>query len=281
MDLKLWKNPITTLSYFGQGCSDYIVEFNYLVSPLIFVLLFFLAFAYNPTIFVAYWVLLGFLSSAGIGFGFHTFVLYVIPAIATFCSENPLISPVETFVGFMPVIYCWGLGSAIGECTSYVAGYLGTEKLDYPRVEAFLKKHSFLLITLSGSIPNNFFDVLGVIAGAIRMPFLKFFAPTLLGKAVIKPTIQLAMTVGLFNKQSQSVVVNTMPSWFRERALTLISLTEGHSYVMTVKDTVIALLVVYFTVNGINSIASSTRLKKCKVSKRADSPRLPQECPLS
>jgi membrane protein YqaA with SNARE-associated domain len=217
---------------------------------------------------IAYWILLGFLSSAGIGFGFHTFVLYVLPAISSYCITNPTVLFLETFIKFMPIIYSWGFGSALGECTSYIAGYYGTEKYESPRIERLLKKYSFALITLSGSVPNNFFDVLGIVAGAIRLPFMDFFLPTVCGKALIKPTLQLAMSVVLLNKNTQSALIYSFPKQYQSQLWfwfdsyeKLREPSELWNGVMVLKDVIVFSLVAYFAVKGINRVANDTRKK--------------------
>lgn len=265
--LTLWRNPIITMYYFTMSSLSFVNTYASMVLPVIvgFVVVF--LWSSWLALFISYWILLGFLSSAGIGFGFHTFVLYVLPAISSFCVDNPRSSFLDTFLEFAPVIYCWGFGSALGECTSYVAGYFGTEKYESPRVKNLLRKHSFLLITVSGSIPNNFFDVLGIVAGATRLPFIEFFAPTVLGKAIIKPTIQLAITVVLLNKHARESLLSSLPenfqytawSWFDSYDRNVNTPSEWWAVVITVKDVVVVSLVAYFTVKGITRVANAKR----------------------
>jgi len=60
----------------------------------------------------------------------------------------------------------------------------------------------FLLILAFASVPNPLFDLAGIISGYLLLPFFSFFIPTLIGKAVIKVSIQCAFIILVFNKQT-------------------------------------------------------------------------------
>ncbi len=84
-----------------------------------------------------------------------------------------------------------GIGGGIGELTGYLAGKGGEEILEgkvnrkaYKAQREWLKTHSFATVFVLAAIPNPFFDIAGMTAGAIRMPVWKFLAACILGKIV-------------------------------------------------------------------------------------------------
>ena len=81
-----------------------------------------------------------------------------------------------------------GLGAAIGELTGYLAGIGGQvilEKRDwYSRVTIWMKKNGDLTIFVLALIPNPFFDLAGIAAGALKMPVWRFFLWCSMGKVV-------------------------------------------------------------------------------------------------
>ncbi len=80
-----------------------------------------------------------------------------------------------------------GVGAAIGEMTGYVAGRGGRGLLAknkmYNRVEGWVKKWGWITVFLLSIIPFAF-DIVGIIAGALRMPVWRFFLACLLGRVI-------------------------------------------------------------------------------------------------
>ncbi len=78
-----------------------------------------------------------------------------------------------------------GLGAGIGEMTGYIAGRSGRGLLSknnmYNRVEGWVKKRGWIAIFLLSAFPFVF-DVVGIIAGALRMPVWRFFLAAWLGR---------------------------------------------------------------------------------------------------
>jgi membrane protein YqaA with SNARE-associated domain len=81
-----------------------------------------------------------------------------------------------------------GLGAALGELTGYLVGLSGQSVLDdrpiYWRIERWMRKSGTLVIFGLAAVPNPFFDVGGVIAGALRMPAWRFVFVAWLGKSL-------------------------------------------------------------------------------------------------
>jgi membrane protein YqaA with SNARE-associated domain len=84
-----------------------------------------------------------------------------------------------------------GAGAGIGELTGYLAGFSGetvVERVDlFLRVKTWLNRHRrfyALIIFLLAAVPNPFFDLAGIAAGAIRIPVGNFLIVCILGKIV-------------------------------------------------------------------------------------------------
>jgi membrane protein YqaA with SNARE-associated domain len=71
-----------------------------------------------------------------------------------------------------------GAGAALGELTGYLVGYSSqpvVERVDiYDRMVKWLTRYGSISILLFSAIPNPFFDLTGLAAGALKMPVYKF-----------------------------------------------------------------------------------------------------------
>ena len=89
-----------------------------------------------------------------------------------------------------------GLGDASGEATGYLAGYAGQGLIEnmplYGRFENWMRRNGFLTIFLLSAIPNPFFDLAGVAAGASEFPAKWFFLAAWLGKTIKDVAFALA-----------------------------------------------------------------------------------------
>lgn len=81
-----------------------------------------------------------------------------------------------------------GSGAALGEITGYLAGFSGqsvAERADiYERLTGWMRKNGPLTVLVLAAIPNPFFDIAGVTAGALKMPVGKFLFWCWLGECV-------------------------------------------------------------------------------------------------
>ena len=81
-----------------------------------------------------------------------------------------------------------GAGAAIGELSGYLAGFSGqvlAEKTKiYQRIESWMSRYGMLTIFVLALIPNPFFDLAGMAAGALKMPLHKFLIACLPGKII-------------------------------------------------------------------------------------------------
>ncbi len=118
--------------------------------------------------------LIGFLSS---------FTLFIpSPAFFVVFFLGSVISP-------LPLGIAAGLGSSIGELTSYFAGYgvhMAAEKhhKKFVEIEKLFQRYKAPAIIFFFSATPLPFDVVGIFCGAVRYPVKRFYLATLAGKLV-------------------------------------------------------------------------------------------------
>jgi uncharacterized membrane protein YdjX (TVP38/TMEM64 family) len=98
-------------------------------------------------------------------------VLLPAPGVAIVFTMGAIFHPVG-------VALAAGSGAAVGELSGYLAGFSGRaiiERADvYQRLTGFVQKYGGLAVFALAAIPNPFFDLTGVAAGALKMPVIKF-----------------------------------------------------------------------------------------------------------
>ena len=183
-----------------------------------------------------YWILVGVMSSIGIGFGFHTGPLVLFPHITQVASVSPsFLDAVHTVS--IPVV-CWGLGTALGEIPPFLMGpHLMRASLNFPSMSAIME-WSRHIVDRFGAVgifalacwPNATFDCAGTIAGISNMPLWKFMAATILGKTCVKAPMQalvvIATTRGILQFSGDDMAweyVDWVRPWFKLAALVAVS----------------------------------------------------------
>ena len=80
------------------------------------------------------------------------------------------------------------LGATLGEISGYLLGFSGqaiAERTDiYTRILAWMRGHykiSYLMIILLAFVPNPFFDLAGLAAGALKIPITRFLLASWIG----------------------------------------------------------------------------------------------------
>ena len=104
-----------------------------------------------------------------------------VPGLLSVCGTSVVLDPF--LVGVVA-----GVGETIGEASGYGLGYGGGSVVErhraYPKVKRWMEERGALVIFAVSVIPNPVFDVVGVAAGAVRYPLLRFFGIVLLGKVL-------------------------------------------------------------------------------------------------
>ncbi len=126
---------------------------------------------------------------------FGAFVISIILNAAVIIPVSNM-AIIFSLGGSLPLPYLVGLaggvGGAIGEMTGYIAGRSGRGLLAkskvYTRVEGWVARWGWLAVFLLSIVPIAF-DVVGIIAGALRMPVWKFFLACWLGRTIAYVTV--------------------------------------------------------------------------------------------
>ena len=81
-----------------------------------------------------------------------------------------------------------GAGAALGEMVGYLAGFSGQPVIEnvniYNRLSRWMEKNGALTIILLSAIPNPFFDIGGIAAGALKMPVRRFLFFCWIGETI-------------------------------------------------------------------------------------------------
>jgi uncharacterized membrane protein YdjX (TVP38/TMEM64 family) len=116
-------------------------------------------------------------------------VVLPVPALAIVYVVGSIWNPI--LVGLVA-----GLGDAMGEATGYLAGYAGQGLIEnqslYMRFEKWMLRNGFLTILILSVIPNPFFDLAGIAAGASGFPARWFFLAAWIGKTIKDTAFALA-----------------------------------------------------------------------------------------
>lgn len=99
-----------------------------------------------------------------------------------------------------------GTGAAIGELTGYVAGegardLLNSRVKETKNIEEFVRRYGMLAIFVLAFLPNPIFDIAGVVAGGMRMPWWRFLISCAAGRVLRYVLLAMlgAFTFGLIS----------------------------------------------------------------------------------
>ena len=241
-DISLIKNPFKTINYARKYILYKFKLINksiYKYLMILYLVLLFIPYYGEIIQFHSWWLVLGILSSIGLGTGCHTGTLFLFPYII-----NNLDNKWNIFLA----TYTWAIGTAIGEIPPYIIASYSTitkeELLNYGQInnteietskclenclnndnnkntnisnKSFIKnkllvmnkymiyildKYGMVGILLFASYPNMMFDLCGLICGYFHYPFWKFFLPTLIGKTVFKASGQALFIYYIFSHET-------------------------------------------------------------------------------
>jgi len=124
-------------------------------------------------------------------------ILFPAPGWAVVIAMSSTLDPVVLGV----VV---GVGSAIGELTGYLAGdgvrdIMNSRIKESKKMEEFVRKHDVAAIFALAFLPNPLFDVAGVIAGSLKIPWWRFLLSCAAGRTLRYVLLALlgAFTLGL------------------------------------------------------------------------------------
>ena len=121
-------------------------------------------------------------------------VLLPAPGIAIVFAMGAILNPFA--VGLAA-----GAGGALGEMSGYLAGFSGqavVERVDiYDRMVLWMKRNGNLTILILAAIPNPFFDLTGIGAGALKVPVHRFLFWCFLGVTIKMTAFALLGSVSM------------------------------------------------------------------------------------
>ncbi len=108
-------------------------------------------------------------------------IILPAPSLAFVFAMGSVLNPL--WVGLIA-----GVGEALGELTGFMAGYGGqpvVERYDiYQRFHDYMGRYGLIVIFVLSAIPNPFFDLAGLAAGALRVPVWQFLLACWFGKTL-------------------------------------------------------------------------------------------------
>jgi uncharacterized membrane protein YdjX (TVP38/TMEM64 family) len=106
-------------------------------------------------------------------------IIIPLPGIAITSAMGAVFNPFWVAVAA-------GLGAGIGETSGYLAGLSSRETIQKSermrRITGWMEKYGGLTILVLAFIPNPAFDLAGIAAGALKIPFYQFLTWTCVGK---------------------------------------------------------------------------------------------------
>ncbi len=123
--------------------------------------------------------------------GYPGIFLVMLIANATVIIPAPGLAVVFAMGGiFNPlgVAVAGGTGGALGELTGYLAGLSGQAVIErahiYKRVHPWVEKYGGWAVLVLAAVPNPFFDLAGIAAGAIKMTLSRFLLFCWIGQLI-------------------------------------------------------------------------------------------------
>ena len=108
-------------------------------------------------------------------------IIVPVPALASVCTASAFLNPL--LIGLIA-----GFAETLGETTGYFLGYSGRSVVIktriYQRLEGWMDRRGWMLLFVISVIPNPIFDIVGVVAGALRYPLWRFLGVVLVGKLI-------------------------------------------------------------------------------------------------
>ena len=119
----------------------------------------------------------------------YDLLAYLIVFAVTFLASCTIILPAPGAAIVITAASIWNpvivamvasVGSTLGEITAYYAGYIGekiiiNEQLPaYKRAVSWMNRYGIWTILVLAAIPLIVFDIIGLVAGALRLPLWKF-----------------------------------------------------------------------------------------------------------
>lgn len=144
-------------------------------------------------------------------FGNATIILPAPGLVSVFLLGGTL--PVPLFVGLAA-----GFGAALGELTSYLAGYSGSGVIArtsmYVQVRNIVDRYGMWAIMVAALIPNPLFDLAGIAAGALNIKWWKFLLGAGVGNMIKLSVLAYAGNWSIDDSGLLSSMITLLPQTF-------------------------------------------------------------------
>ena len=108
-------------------------------------------------------------------------VLLPAPGVAVVFTMGAVFNP-------LGVALAAGAGAALGELSGYMAGFSGQAVIEgtktYERLTRWMRSNGPLTVLLLSAVPNPFFDLAGLAAGALKMRLPRFLLWCWIGETI-------------------------------------------------------------------------------------------------
>ena len=127
------------------------------------------------------------------GYGYLGVFMVTLLANATVVIPVPypgVVARLATELSALPVALLGASGSAIGEATGFLVGRAGKKVVEQNRFYLWLRHQlrtplrAFAILFLLSAPPNPVFDIAGLTAGSLAVPFPVFLAATFCGRII-------------------------------------------------------------------------------------------------
>jgi membrane protein YqaA with SNARE-associated domain len=122
---------------------------------------------------------------------------YLVVFVATLLSSATIILPAPGVAIMMVAATEWdpvwvalsaSVGGTLGEISAYYVGLWGRKVISrehsgaYRKAEGWMRKYGWVTLAVFSFMPVLIFDLVGIIAGALRLPMWKFLLATYAGR---------------------------------------------------------------------------------------------------
>lgn len=150
----------------------------------------------------------------------YALLAYLIVFAVTLLSSCTILFPAPGVAFVMAAASIWNpaivaivaaVGGSLGELTAYYAGYLGKKIMideqmaAYRWAKSWMDRYGILAVFLFALIPMLLFDLVGIVAGALRLPVCKFYLACLAGR-IPRSFIETYIGAG--------IIPLIFPTWF-------------------------------------------------------------------
>lgn len=119
----------------------------------------------------------------------YDLLAYLIVFAVTFLASCTIVLPAPGAAIVITAASIWNpvivalvasVGSTLGEITGYYAGYVGKKIIineqqpAYKRAVSWMNRYGIWTVLVLAAIPLIVFDIIGLVAGALRLPLWKF-----------------------------------------------------------------------------------------------------------